>query len=297
MQRDKRVAQLRVEGRVTQQTVKELQSSCAADFADHRSVLLDLSGVQFVDAAGIEAFHCLVQQGVVLVHCSGFLSEMLRDDTAGKKATLELLQTDEGAGETDLLIRLRRGEDAAFEQLVRQYSSRLLATARRLLGNEHDAQDAVQEAFLSAFRAIEQFTGAAKLSTWLHRIVVNAALMKLRSRRRKAEEPIEELLPRFDAQGEWANKVTGWETPSEVLLQRQETRALVRQCIHRLPEAYRTVLLLRDIEELDTEEAADQLDITPNAVKIRLHRARQALRTLLERELAGGTTRTSGESL
>jgi RNA polymerase sigma-70 factor, ECF subfamily len=168
---------------------------------------------------------------------------------------------------------------------VRQYSGRLLAVARRLLGNEHDAQDALQEAFLSAFKALAQFTGTAKLSTWLHRIVVNAALMKLRSRRRKPEAPIDDLLPHFDAQGEWASRVTNWEASSEMLLQRQETRALVRRCVDRLPETYRTVLLLRDIEELDTEEAASILGITPNAVKIRLHRARQVLRTLLEREL------------
>ncbi|HJY80398.1 MAG TPA: sigma-70 family RNA polymerase sigma factor, partial [Candidatus Binatia bacterium] len=81
--------------------------------------------------------------------------------------------------------------------------------------------------------------------------------------------------------------VTSWGAPSEVLLQQQETRALVRQCVDCLPETYRTVLLLRDIEELDTEETADLLGITPNAVKIRLHRARQVLRTLLERELVG----------
>jgi DNA-directed RNA polymerase specialized sigma24 family protein len=82
---------------------------------------------------------------------------------------------------------LRCGQDKAFERLVREHTGRLLAVARRLLGSEPDAQDAVQEAFLSAFKAIGQFTGAAKLSTWLHRIVVNAALMKLRSRRRKPE--------------------------------------------------------------------------------------------------------------
>lgn len=109
--------------------------------------------------------------------------------------------------------------------------------------------------------------------------------MKLRSRRRKREESIDELLPRFDADGEWANEPSNWTTPSEELLQQQETRALVRQCIDRLPESFRTVLLLRDIEELDTEEAASVLGISPNAVKIRLHRARQALRTLLEQTL------------
>jgi RNA polymerase sigma-70 factor (ECF subfamily) len=255
--------------------------------AAHQTLLLDLSGVQFVDAAGIEAFHSLVERGTVLVGCSGFLTELLQMNDAGEKAVPEPTQTHEPTHEAQLLARLLRGENEVFEQLVRQYGGRLLAVARRLLGNEHDAQDAVQEAFLSAFKAIGQFTGTAKLSTWLHRIVVNAALMKLRSRRRKPEDSIEELLPRFDTQGEWASRVTSWETPSDVLLQRQETRAMVRLCIDRLPETYRTMLLLRDIEELETEETATLLGITPNAVKIRLHRARQALRTLLERELVG----------
>jgi RNA polymerase sigma-70 factor (ECF subfamily) len=85
------------------------------------------------------------------------------------------------------------------------------------------------------------------------------------------------------------SKVASWETSSDQLLQRQETRALVPRCIDRLPDTYRTVLLLRDIEELDTEETADLLGITPKAVKIQLHRARQGLRTLLERELVGET--------
>ena len=287
IQRDDTVARLRVEGRVTQQTVEALQSSCEASLANYPTLLLELSGVQFVDAAGIEAFCSLVRRGAVLVGCSGFLTELLQMNDTGEKAAVEPAQADQYACEAQLLARLRRGEDDAFEQLVRQYSGRLLAVARRLLGSEHDAQDALQEAFLSAFKAIGQFTGTAKLSTWLHRIVVNAALMKRRSRRRKPEEPIDDLLPHFGAQGEWASRVTSWETPSDVLLQRQETRALVRRCVDRLPETHRTVLLLRDIEELDTEEAANILGITPNAVKIRLHRARQALRTLLERELVG----------
>jgi len=255
--------------------------------ASHPTVLLELSGVQFVDAAGIAAFRNLTQRGAVLVGCSEFLTELLQITVADEGTASTRAQADEDAPDAQLLTRLQGGEDAAFEQLVRQYTGRLLAVARRLLGNEHDAQDAVQEAFLSAFKAIGQFTGTAKLSTWLHRIVVNAALMKLRSRRRKPEESIGDLLPRFNEQGEWSSQVPAWEASSEWLLQQRETRVLVRHCIDRLPDTYRTVLLLRDIEDLNTEEVADTLGITPNAVKIRLHRARQALRTLLERELVG----------
>jgi len=184
-----------------------------------------------------------------------------------------------------LLDGLRRGDDHAFATLVRQHAGRMLMTARRLLRDGHEAEDAVQEAFVSAARAIGGFAGDARLSTWLHRIVVNTALMRLRSRRRRREEPIDDLLPRFDADGHHAEGVVGWETPSDVLLERRQTRAMVRRCIDELPERYRTVILLRDIEEMDTEETARSIGSTPNAVKIRLHRARQALGTLLAREL------------
>jgi len=186
---------------------------------------------------------------------------------------------------TPLLAGLRRGDDQAFATLVHQHAGHMLATARRLLRSEDDARDAVQEAFVSAARSIGSFAGGSKLSTWLHRIVVNAALMRLRSQRRRAEEPIDDLLPRFDAEGHHLAAPAAWETPSDVLLERHETRAAVRRCIDRLPERYRTVLLLRDIEDLDIQETAAHLAVTQNTVKIRLHRARQALRTLLERDL------------
>lgn len=190
-----------------------------------------------------------------------------------------------GGNEQALIERLRAGDDEAFTVLVRTYSSRLLATARRLLRNDDDAADAVQEAFLSAFKAIERFHGMARLSTWLHRIVVNAALMKLRSGARRPEGSIEDLLPRFDAEGHFIDAVRGWDVPADDLLERRETRRTVRRCIDALPETYRTVLVLRDIEDLDTDEVAAALGITANATKIRLHRARQALRSVVERAL------------
>jgi RNA polymerase sigma-70 factor (ECF subfamily) len=195
-------------------------------------------------------------------------------------------QSPQDTNETALLAGLRTGDQAAYEQLVRTYSGRLLAVTRRLLRSEEEAKDALQDAFLSAFRALHTFEEGSLLSTWLHRIAVNAALMKLRTRRRKPEDSIEDLLPKYREDGHredghLGNPTKPWKAP-DVLLERQETRVLVRGCIDRLPERYRTVLLLRDIEELDTEEVAHLIGISPNAVKIRLHRARQALRTLLD---------------
>lgn len=193
------------------------------------------------------------------------------------------------AAEATLLARLRAGEDGAYEELVRSQGGRLLAVARRLLDSEEDARDAVQDAFLSAFRSIGRFEGEARLSTWLHRIVVNASLMKLRTRRRKPEKSIEELLPRFTEDGHMAEPAVPWRAGAESEAERAELRRLVLGQIHALPENYRNVLLLRDIEGLDTEETAQTVGISPNAVKTRLHRARQALRGLLEPHLGGAS--------
>jgi RNA polymerase sigma-70 factor (ECF subfamily) len=193
--------------------------------------------------------------------------------------------------EAGLLARLRAGEDAAFEELVRRYGGRLLAVARRFLPAEDDARDAVQDAYLSAFRSIDRFEGQAELSTWLHRIVVNAALMKLRTRRRKPEQSIEELLPGFLEDGHLERPASPWRSDGIDPAEQSELRTLVLDNIHRLPESHRTVLLLRDIEDLDTGETAELLGISPGAVKTRLHRARQALRELLEPHLRKGSER------
>jgi RNA polymerase sigma-70 factor (ECF subfamily) len=191
----------------------------------------------------------------------------------------------DGPPESELLARLRAGDDAAFEEVVRENAARLLVVARRYLSSEEDAQDAVQDAFLSAFRSIGQFRGGSRLSTWLHRITVNAALMKLRTRRRRPEEPIDDLLPGFLGDGHMTQAPAEWRPLTDELMARAETRMLVMTSIKSLPESYRHVLLLRDIEELDTEEVAEILGVSPNAVKTRLHRARQALRRLLDPHL------------
>jgi RNA polymerase sigma-70 factor, ECF subfamily len=181
-----------------------------------------------------------------------------------------------------LVTRLRSGDPAAFETLVRTHMAALLRVARRFLRSEEDARDAVQDAFVSAFRSIDKFGANARLSTWLHRIVVNASLMRLRSQRRRPEEDIEEYLPRFREDGHQLENSVPWSETGETILQRTELRDVVRKAIDQLPDTYREVLLLRDIEELSTEETAEVLHVTPNAVKVRLHRARQALRTLLD---------------
>jgi len=147
-----------------------------------------------------------------------------------------------------LLTALRAGHEWAFETMVRLYGGRLLAVARRFTRNDEDAKDVLQSAYLSAFLALNDFEGACQLSTWLHRIVVNTALMKLRSRRRKPEESIEVLLPAFQEDGHHVEQFSEWSTPADQLMERKETRATVRACIEQLPENYRVVLKLRDID-------------------------------------------------
>jgi RNA polymerase sigma-70 factor (ECF subfamily) len=186
------------------------------------------------------------------------------------------------ADEPTLLARMQAGDDDAFEACVRAYSGQLLAVARRILGHEEDARDAVQDAFLSAFKGIGRFEGLSRFGTWLHRIVVNAALGRLRTRQRRPEVSIEDLLPHFGEGEHQIDPPAPWKANSVAILQRQEMREVVQKCIDRLPETYRIVLFLRDIEGLSTEEAAQMLDTTIGVVKTRLHRARQALRSLLD---------------
>jgi RNA polymerase sigma-70 factor (ECF subfamily) len=190
------------------------------------------------------------------------------------------------------LASLRAGDEQAFEALVRVYGGRMLAVARRLVRNDDDAQDVVQSAYLNAFRSIGEFEGQCLIGTWLHRIVVNTALMKLRSRRRKPESSIDDLLPAFQEDGHHVEQFSDWCAPADQLMERAQTQAIVRACIDQLPDNYREVLILRDIEELSTEESARALSMTTTAVKVRLHRARQALSTLLRKQFAPASATT-----
>jgi RNA polymerase sigma-70 factor, ECF subfamily len=201
-------------------------------------------------------------------------------------ATVTATAAPDHLSERPFLERLRQGDEAAFEELVRRESGHLLAVARRFLGHDDDAQDAVQQAFLCAFRALPRFNGHCRLTTWLHRIVTNVSLMKIRTRGRRPEQSIEELLPNYLEDGHHAEPISEWCLGAEERLLRNETRARVRAAVDRLPNAYRTVLLMRDIEELDTQETARALGLSDGAVKTRLHRARQALATLLQSALA-----------
>jgi RNA polymerase sigma-70 factor (ECF subfamily) len=186
-----------------------------------------------------------------------------------------------------LIERLRNGDDSAFEELVDHHAAPLLAVTRRILHDEEEARDTVQETFVAAFRGIGAFQSESRVSTWLHRIAVNCALMKLRTRERQREQDVDSLLPHFLPDGHQDHSSVTWSESAEEILQREQACALVRQCIDELPEPYRVVLVLRDIDQLPADVVAEKLQISRDNLKVKLHRARQALRTLLDPHMRG----------
>jgi len=190
--------------------------------------------------------------------------------------------------EAELLARLRAGDEAAYAELVRRYGGRMLAVARRYLDGDDAAQDCVQEAFVAAFRNLDGFEGRSSLATWLHRITVNAALQALRRRRGRDEVTIEPWLPSFDDDGFLEGPTRMTAVGADELLAREDVRTEVRAAIDRLPASYRNALMLRDIEGLSIREVAEMLGVTQTNAKVRLHRARTALKKQLEPLLSSG---------
>lgn len=188
----------------------------------------------------------------------------------------------------ELLPGLHAGEEAAFRAFVRRFCDPMYYVALRLLGNAEDTREVVQEAFFNAFRGLPDFDEHSRLSTWLHRIVVNAALRFLEKRAKTPQHSIEALLPHFTDGEHHTVEPRAPEIGVEEILAKRELHAAVHRCIAELPEIYRTVVLLRDIEGYSTAAAAELLAITEMVVKTRLHRGRQALRTLLEPEFREG---------
>lgn len=173
------------------------------------------------------------------------------------------------------------------EQMVRDHIGWMLVLARQLVGERSLAEDAVQNAFVAAFRALPAFEGRSSIKTWLHRITVNACLMILRKHKRLAEQPIDEYLPEFDRSNCRIEAPWGYLATAEEILDNQRLCLLVAEKVAMLPDTYRIVFQLRDIEQYDTSEVAELLDISASNVKVRLHRARAALKKLLEPLLRG----------
>jgi len=182
--------------------------------------------------------------------------------------------------EKTLLAAARRGDERAIRKLIDAYSPRLYNVALRILRNTQDAEDALQETFITALNKLDQFDGRSSFLTWIYRIAVNASLMALRKRRsrQRKEEPLE--APSFkDIRN---RQLIDWTADPVRKLLTNEMRQVMDGAIDKLPPQYRAVFVLRDLEELSTEEAAKILGITAANVKIRLMRARLFLREALE---------------
>jgi len=186
-----------------------------------------------------------------------------------------------------LLAALRRGDPMAADDLVATYGDRAGRLAMRITGNAEDAEEAVQDAFLSVIRKIDMFRGDSAFGSWLYRIVANAAYQRLRTRRgRSGDISLDNLLPVFDAQGRHAAPLPDWSMSLEDPARQTDLRMVLGAAIEELPADYRAVVMLRDVEGLSHREIGEALGLTVVNVKTRVHRARLFLRKRLEAHLS-----------
>jgi len=183
--------------------------------------------------------------------------------------------------ESALVARAKAGDADAFSELVSHYEGRVFRMAKQITQNDDDAADVLQETFLKAYTHLDDFHGNSKFYTWLVRIAVNEALMKLRKRRSDRTVPLDE--PIDTGEDEMVREIAVWDENPEESYSREELAHILDQAIQSLKPAYRTVFILRDIEELSIEETAEALNLSISAVKSRLLRARLQLREKLTR--------------
>jgi RNA polymerase sigma-70 factor (ECF subfamily) len=187
-----------------------------------------------------------------------------------------------GFDEAALVARAKAGDTAAFSELVKQYDRRVFRMAKQITQNEEDAEDVLQETFLKAYSHLDDFQGNSRFYTWLVRIAVNEALMKLRKRRSDKSVPLDE--PIEIGEDELVREIAVWDENPEDQYSREELAEILDEAVQSLKPAYRTVFVLRDIEELSIEETAKALNLSISAVKSRLLRARLQLREKLTRQ-------------
>jgi RNA polymerase sigma-70 factor (ECF subfamily) len=192
--------------------------------------------------------------------------------------------------EAELIGRLRHRDAGALEILMQRHGARVYRVALGITRNEADAEEVVQDVFLSLFEKIAAFEERAALGTWLYRVATNRALLRRRGKRVELEVSLEDQLPAFKDDGHRAGErsflLADWSASAEEGMLSGETHALVRRAIDLLPPHYRAVVALRDIEELSKEETAEILNEPVSSVKSRLHRARMALREQLTRVMS-----------
>jgi RNA polymerase sigma-70 factor (ECF subfamily) len=183
--------------------------------------------------------------------------------------------------EQPLVDRARQGDAAAFTELVERYERKIYRLAKHITQHDEDAEDVLQESFMKAYSNLDSFQGQSKFYTWLVRIAVNEALMKLR--KRKSDRTVSMDEPHETEEDTVTREIAVWEDDPEKKYSREELREILARAVDSLKPGFRTVFVLRDIEELSTEETAEALGISVPAVKSRLLRARLQLRERLTR--------------
>lgn len=183
--------------------------------------------------------------------------------------------------DTVLIEQFTKGCQASFEELISRYETKVHNLAMRLTRNAEDAEEVLQDVFVTVYRKIEGFEGKAKFSSWLYRITVNAAFMKLRKRKQDQSVSLDDMLPHL--QNKAVTQKNAFGAHSDSLAINNEIRTSLEGAINRLPEDYRAVFILRDIDGLSNKEVGEILGLSIPAVKSRLHRSRLMLRKRLRR--------------
>ena len=185
-----------------------------------------------------------------------------------KAATSQEPMSDE-----EVVVRVLAGQTAMFEIIMRRHNQRLYRVARAILRNDGEAEDVMQDAYVRAYEHLDQFAGRAKFSTWLTRIAVHEALARQHRANRYQESD-----PMSERNGDPMDRLASLEPNPEQQASNSEIRSVLEEAIENLPDAYRIIFMLRDVEEISTSDAANILEITEENVKVRLHRARALLR-------------------
>ena len=186
----------------------------------------------------------------------------------------EMATSREPLSDEQVVARVLAGETAMFEIVMRRHNQRLYRVTRSILRNDGEAEDVMQDAYVRAYEHLDQFSGRAKFSTWLTRIAVHEALARQHRGKRYQGTMSEQ-------EGDPMDRFASLAPSPEQQASRAELRRLLEEAVEKLPDAYRTIFMLRDVEEMSTTEAADVLDITEDNVRVRLHRARILLRKSL----------------
>lgn len=188
--------------------------------------------------------------------------------------------------ETELIEGLRRGREDAYRTLIDRYSDKLYHLALRILRQEEDAREILQEVFVKVLKKVGEFQGGSSLYTWLYRVTVNESLMRRRERAgHPQEESFEDLLPRYEF-GYLVDDTRDWTQGADRRFESEEFHELVRKLVDELPEELKTAYVLKDLEEISEDEVCGILDITKPTMKNRVHRARLILRKRIEKHYA-----------